>query len=79
MVFVLILGIIAFLLIEHTLVFWLVFVPLAILFILFLVSFFTSRRGWISRVRNRDDYFSGNGDNTDDSVYPIIYFDFLVQ
>ena len=42
MPFIIILGIIAFLLMEHALVFWLVFVPLTILFVLFLLGFFKS-------------------------------------
>ena len=37
---IIILGIILFLLIEHALVFWLVFVPLAILFVVFLCGWF---------------------------------------
>lgn len=40
-VFCVILGIIVFLLMEHALVFWLVFVPLAVLFVVSLIKFFT--------------------------------------
>ena len=38
--FVILLGIIAFLLMEHALIFWLVFVPLALLLILYTVKWF---------------------------------------
>ena len=38
MPFIIILGIIAFLLMEHAVIFWLVFVPLAILFVVFMVK-----------------------------------------
>ena len=41
MPFIIILGIIAFLLMEHAVVFWLVFVPLALLFVVSLIKFFT--------------------------------------
>ena len=41
-VFIFILGIIAFLLMGHMIVFWCVFVPLAILFIASLLTFFKS-------------------------------------
>ena len=40
MPFIIILGIIAFLLMEHALVFWIVFVPLSILFVVFMVKWF---------------------------------------
>jgi hypothetical protein len=41
----LVLGVVVFLLMEHTLVFWLVFVPLALLFVISTLQFFKSR-GW---------------------------------
>ena len=40
-VFCIILGIIMFLLMEHALVFWLVFMPLAVIFFVCLHQFFT--------------------------------------
>ena len=43
-ILIIILGIIAFLLMEHALVFWLVFVPLAISFLVFLYLFFKGGR-----------------------------------
>lgn len=42
MPFIIIMGIILFLLMEHALVFWLVFVPLAILFVVYLCGWFRS-------------------------------------
>lgn len=42
--FFLILGAILFLLMEHAVVFWIVFVPLALCFILYLVKFFRDGR-----------------------------------
>lgn len=47
---IIILGIIAFLLIEHAIVFWLVFVPLAILFIASVVGIFRQRGSQLSHV-----------------------------
>ncbi len=44
MPFIIIIGIIAFLLMEHALIFWLVFVPLSILFMLLLISFLKKGR-----------------------------------
>ena len=49
-VFVFILGIIAFLLIEHPIAFWCVFVPLIIVFVFTVVNFLTGRRGHIGNL-----------------------------
>lgn len=40
--FVILLGIIAFLLMEHALIFWLVFIPLALLFIIYVLKWFNT-------------------------------------
>ena len=45
-----ILGIIAFLLMEHPIAFWCVFVPLVIVFIIAVVNFLTGRRGHIGNL-----------------------------
>ena len=45
--FFLLLGVIVFLLMEHALVFWIVFVPLALMFILYLLKFFRDGRSGI--------------------------------
>lgn len=45
-----ILGIIAFLLMEHALAFWLVFVPLVILFVLAALGLVRNRRGAIGNI-----------------------------
>ena len=47
MPFVIILGIIAFLLMEHAIAFWLVFIPLAIIFLVCLYQFFMGGRSGI--------------------------------
>ena len=43
--FIIVLGIICFLLMEHALVFWLLFIPLALLCIVFAVKWFKGGRG----------------------------------
>lgn len=48
--FCIILGIIAFLLMEHALVFWLVFVPLAILFVLVAMGLARNNSGAIGSI-----------------------------
>lgn len=45
---IVILGIIAFLVMEHPVAFWLIFVPLALLLLLSIVGFFKSRRAGLS-------------------------------
>ena len=47
---VIVLGIIAFLLMEHPVALWLVFVPLVLVFILTVVNFLKSRRGYIGNL-----------------------------
>lgn len=45
---IIVLGIIAFLVMEHPVAFWLVFVPLAVLFLLSIVGFFKNKRAGLS-------------------------------
>lgn len=45
---IVVLGIIAFLLMEHTVAFWLVFVPLALLFVLSILYFLKNQRAGLS-------------------------------
>ena len=45
-----ILGVIAFLVMEHTVVFWCIFVPLAIIFVVSLIAWFTGRGLGLSRI-----------------------------
>ena len=45
--FFLLLGAILFLIMEHTVVFWIVFVPLALLFVVSLVKFFSDGRSGV--------------------------------
>ena len=48
--FALLLGAIAFLLMEHPVVFWLIFVPLGIIFILNAVGFLKGNKGGIGAI-----------------------------
>ena len=43
-----VLGIIAFLVMEHNFVFWVLFVPLGVLFLITIVGFFKNRRAGVS-------------------------------
>ena len=45
---VIVLGIIAFLVMEHPVAFWLVFVPLIVLFLLSILGFFKNKRAGLS-------------------------------
>jgi hypothetical protein len=47
-VIIIILGIIAFLVMEHPVAFWLIFVPLGLLLLLFTIVLFKSRRAGLA-------------------------------
>ena len=57
--FFIILGIIAFLLFEHALVFWIVFVPLMLLFIASIVKFFKGSTSGITNLAASITIFIG--------------------
>ena len=57
--FVIILGIIAFLLFEHALVFWIVFVPLMLLLIVSIVKFFKGSTSGVTDLATSITIFIG--------------------
>ena len=48
--FIIVLAVIVFLVMEHPIAFWLVFVPLGLLFILSIIGLFNSKRAGLSNV-----------------------------